>query len=208
MALTATTASCMESRRAASSRCLSSRAWKDCSRRLAVASRARATSPISSLPSCSMRAVKSPEAMRPEKSTMRRRRPAMRCASRAEARMASTREMRDAVKRSRRRMCSAAACCTGPREATRASSWREWATMLRKEKSRTAVAMHSTKTKESRSLEKTLPVTVKSSVQRSAYSVQPRCRFAGIRPIAAAIEKTPLSADRRRKDRKCRGGAR
>ena len=52
LALTATTASCMESSRAASSRCLSSRAWKDCSRRLAVASRARATSPISSLPSC------------------------------------------------------------------------------------------------------------------------------------------------------------
>jgi hypothetical protein len=37
--------------------------------------------------------------------------------------------------------------------------------------------MHSTKTKESRSLEKTLPVTVKSSVQRSAKSSAQRTAF-------------------------------
>jgi hypothetical protein len=41
--------------------------------------------------------------------------------------------------------------------------------MLRKEKSRMAVAMHSTKTNEKRSLVKTLPVTVQFSVQRSAF---------------------------------------
>ena len=48
-----------------------------------------------------------------------------------------------------------------------ASSCKEWSTMLRKDKSRTAVAMHSTKTKASSNFEKTLPVTVNPAYQRS-----------------------------------------